>query len=399
MGFGIDSMIKNLRNVKHKLIVMSGKGGVGKSTVASNLAQILLKRGYKVGLLDADIHGPTIPKLFGVVGKRMVKGKVGVAPFRLENGLEMASVSLLLENAETPIIWRGPLKMGLIKQFLEDIEWGMLDYLIIDLPPGTGDEPLTIAQLLPDADGVIFVTTPQEVALHAVRRSIKFAMQLNLPIIGIVENMSGLSCPHCGKEIELFSKDGGKKTAEMIGINFLGRIPFDVNIVKAGESGIPFTAQNSESSRSFTFKHIEHIADAILKYEKEHKNDLSRRKKELQMLEKKVQKEKDAKSKMNKNDTTNKNDGPNKKGPSSNDKLKSNSEKGEKNKGEKITKDMYIGDILRTKPESAEILKKYGMHCIGCPSASGETLEEAMVAHKIDEKLQKKIIKTLNGVK
>jgi ATP-binding protein involved in chromosome partitioning len=369
-------MIKNLRNIKHKLIVMSGKGGVGKSTVATNIAQVLIERGYKVGLLDADIHGPTIPKLFGVVGKRMKKGKVGVAPLKLDNGLEMASVSLLLENAETPIIWRGPLKMGLIKQFLEDIEWGNLDYLIIDLPPGTGDEPLTIAQLLPDADGVIFVTTPQEVALHAVRRSIRFAMQLNLPIIGIVENMSGLSCPHCGKEIELFTKGGGKKAAEDMGINYLGSIPLDTEIVKYGEEGIPFTAVNTKSTHAF-----KDIVDSILKYEKEHAKELSKRRKELLMLEKKIQKEKVINNKNRAGSSETKLE----------TKLKSKSEK-----SKKITKDMYIGEILRTKPKSAEILKRYGMHCIGCPSASAETLEQAMNAHKIDDKLQKKLMIELN---
>ncbi len=360
-------MIDNLRNVKHKLVVMSGKGGVGKSTVAANLAHALVNKGYKVGLLDADVHGPTLPKLFGVVGKRLKKGKEGIAPLSIEKGLEMVSVALLLDDAETPIIWRGPLKMGLIKQFLEEIEWGKLDYLIIDLPPGTGDEPLTIAQLLPEADGAIIVTTPQDVALHAVRRSIKFAEMVNLRVIGLIENMSGLVCPHCGEEIELFAKGGGAKTAKDMGIEYLGSVPIDPSVVASGESGTPFAGNGNIASVAFA-----KITDNILSSEKKYGKALAKRKKALNAKE---------------------NEGKPAEGTSATCK---DSKPGIAKKDGTIDKDTTIGDVLRAKPKAGEVLKRHGMHCIGCPSAAGETLAQAARVHKMDKRALDALIEEIS---
>ena len=198
-----DKVTKNLERIKHKIIVLSGKGGVGKSTVSANLAFALSKKGLSVGLLDSDLHGPSIPKMLGIEEKKAIPNGEGINPVLVNSNLKVMSTAFLLSEKDTPIIWRGPLKMGVIKQFLGDVNWGKLDYLIIDLPPGTGDEPLSISQLIPDNDGAIIVTTPQDVALVSVRKSINFVKKMNYPIIGIIENMSGFSCPHCKKTIFL----------------------------------------------------------------------------------------------------------------------------------------------------------------------------------------------------
>jgi len=250
----------NLKDVKHKIVVMSGKGGVGKSTVAVNLAMALSMHGNQVGLLDSDIHGPTIPKLLGIEGEKLAPTSSGISPIMVTGNLGIVSMGLLLEK-DMPVIWRGPLKMKAIEQFLEEVSWGKLDYLIIDLPPGTGDEPLSIAQLLPEADGAIMVTTPQEVALISVRRAITFSRTLNMHVIGLIENMSGLTCPHCGKEIELFGKGGGEKAAREMGVRFLGSIPIDPEIEKSGEGGKPFVLENPSPAVS----RFEEISDKIEK--------------------------------------------------------------------------------------------------------------------------------------
>jgi ATP-binding protein involved in chromosome partitioning len=246
---------KNLEGIKHRLVVMSGKGGVGKSTVASKLAIALSLKGYEVGLLDVDIHGPSIPKMLGLGGRKITGRDEGLLPvFALPNLIVM-SIGFLLREDDAPVIWRGPLKMGAIRQFLVEVKWGDLDYLIVDLPPGTGDEPLSIAQLMPESDTII-VTTPQDVALFSVRKSINFAKTLKMKIVGIVENMSGLACPHCGQKINLFKTGGGEKTAIDFSIPFLGQIPIDPKIVEEGDKGIPFMLSQDDSPAVKAFNRI-----------------------------------------------------------------------------------------------------------------------------------------------
>ena len=220
-------VLKSLAKIKHEIIVMSGKGGVGKSTVTVNLAVALAMRGYEVGILDADIHGPNIPKMLNIEDAQIQGDQDGLYPVQVPPHLKVMSTAFLLGDRDTPIVWRGPMKMGALRQFVADVKWGELDFLIVDLPPGTGDEPLTIAQLMPEADGAVVVTTPQDVALLDSRKSVTFARSLKMPVLGMVENMSGLICPHCGKEIDLFKMGGGEKAAHEMGVPFLGRIPID----------------------------------------------------------------------------------------------------------------------------------------------------------------------------
>lgn len=245
---------ENLRNVKYKIVVMSGKGGVGKSTVTTGLATAIVSSGLSAGIIDSDMHGPSIPKLLGVDNLRgTIQGDDNyIYPLEINKNLKIISLDLLVDNKDTPIIWRGPLKMKMISDFLEKVKWGTLDFLLFDLPPGTGDEPLSIAQTLPSVDGVIIVTTPQEVALHSVRKSIRFAQELKMPILGIVENMSGFICPHCNKSVEIFGKGKTKKTAEEFGIQFLGEIPLDPKIAENGDKGIipDFSDKDSVSANS-----------------------------------------------------------------------------------------------------------------------------------------------------
>lgn len=232
-----DKMIEdNLGRIKRKILVMSGKGGVGKSTVASYLSLLLSRNDKKVGLLDVDLHGPSIPRLMNIKGGLDMPREGAVRPHRLSDGLSIVSLEMVLGDKDTAVIWRGPLKISAIRQFISDIEWGDLDYLIVDSPPGTGDEPLTVAQTIPDAEALI-VTTPQEISLADVRKSINFCKQVNLKIMGVVENMSGFVCPHCGKNIPIFGKGGGKGMADQMGVPFLGEIPLDPQMVEMGDTG------------------------------------------------------------------------------------------------------------------------------------------------------------------
>ncbi|MCK5309718.1 MAG: Mrp/NBP35 family ATP-binding protein [Thermoplasmata archaeon] len=241
-----------LNNIKNKIVVMSGKGGVGKTTVAVNLATALSMRGKKVGILDVDIHGPNVPKMLGIDEEiRIQADDHSIKPIIVENNLKVMSMAFLLSSPDLPVIWRGPMKMSVINQFLGDVDWGELDYLIVDLPPGTGDESLSIAQQIPGAEAVI-VTTPQDVALLDSRKSVNFARQLNMPVLGIVENMSGMDCPHCGKNIDLFKIGGGEKAAKEMDVKFLGRLPIDPEVVSAGDSGSPIASNEElESSKAF----------------------------------------------------------------------------------------------------------------------------------------------------
>ena len=242
--------------VKHKFMVLSGKGGVGKSSVAVNLAVALAQEGFAVGILDADIHGPNIPKMMGAEEKRVVGNQEGLLPIKTESGVKIISVAFLLRNRDDAVIWRGPLKHGLIKQFLGEVSWGILDYLIIDLPPGTGDEALSTAHLIKNVGGAIIVTTPQDVALLDARKSISFLRQLKTPLIGVVENMSGFTCPHCNKEIDIFKMGGGERTAQEMGVSFLGRIPLDPKMVICSDSGVPFIAQHPDAKAAEAFHRI-----------------------------------------------------------------------------------------------------------------------------------------------
>ncbi|MCK4761794.1 MAG: Mrp/NBP35 family ATP-binding protein [Candidatus Aminicenantes bacterium] len=242
-----------LTKVKNRLLVFSGKGGVGKSTVAVNLALALSREGRKVGLLDADIHGPDLAKMLGVEDRQLEHSGAQLFPLEINENLKLVSMALLMSSPGVPIIWRGPMKMKVIQQFLGDVQWGELDWLICDSPPGTGDEPLSIAQLIPAAAAVI-VTTPQDVSILDSRKAVSFAQKLNLNILGIIENMSGFVCPHCGEKTELFKKGGGEQVARELGIPFLGGIPMDPRIVESGDNGRPFIGEQagSEASEAFT---------------------------------------------------------------------------------------------------------------------------------------------------
>jgi len=233
-----DAEIKEkLKHIKNKFLIMSVKGGVGKSSIAAYLSVALAKKGFKVGLMDVDLHGPSIARLLGLKGNLEPGPKGKARPINYLPNMEVISIeSLMGENKDTATIWRGPLKIGVIRQFISDIEWMNLDYMIIDSPPGTGDEPLTIAQTVPDAKALI-VTTPQEISLADVRKSINFCRQVNMEILGLVENMSGLKCPHCGKMIDLFKTNGGMLTAKKENLRLLATLPFDPEVVQKGDVG------------------------------------------------------------------------------------------------------------------------------------------------------------------
>ncbi len=259
VSFGIPAD-KKMGKTK-KIMVFSGKGGVGKSTVAANLAYILsFDENTIVGLMDVDIHGPNIPKFFGVEDAKLISKDEKIEPVRIKPNLLMVSMGLLLPDKDTAVIWRGPLKIKLIKQFIQDVNWGEPDYMVVDLPPGTGDEPLSIAQEFKGVDGAVVVTTPQGLALLDSRKAVDFARKLNIPVLGIVENMSGLICPHCGEKIDLFKTGGGKKAAGELNVPFLGAVPIDPKIVELTDEGVPYMEKfkDSEAGKSF-----QSIADKI----------------------------------------------------------------------------------------------------------------------------------------
>jgi len=234
--------------IKNKFMIMSGKGGVGKSSIAANLAIALSLSGYRVGLLDIDLHGPSIPKILGL--------RSGLSlPMMYTDNLKVVSIASLLQDEDSAVIWRGPIKLQAIRSFLADIEWGELEYLIVDSPPGTGDEPLTIAQEISDAKAII-VTTPQEISLQDIRKSINFCWQVKMEVFGIIENMSGFICPHCGSRIDLFKTGGGERTAQEMKIPFLGRIPFDTQIVEATDKGLPYLVNDKNSDAGEAFDEI-----------------------------------------------------------------------------------------------------------------------------------------------
>ena len=253
---------QRMASIKHKCMVMSGKGGVGKSTVATNLAVTLAMEGYRVGLMDADIHGPNIPKMMGIEDERPSAAVEGLVPISTPYGLKVMSIGFFLQSKDDAIIWRGPLKHNLIKQFLGDVHWGELDFLIVDLPPGTGDEALTIAQLAPNLSGAVIVTTPQDVATMDARKSVKFIQKLEVPVLGIIENMSGMICPHSKEPIDLFGKGGGKKIADELAVPFLGSIPIDIDMRIAGDEGRPFIIRRGNSP---TWEAVDKVMEALIK--------------------------------------------------------------------------------------------------------------------------------------
>lgn len=250
-----------LSRIKHKVLVMSGKGGVGKSSVAVYLALALAQKGHEVGLLDIDLHGPSVPKMLGMQAKLNVGPDKEIHPHPYLPNLKVVSIESMMQDRDSAIIWRGPLKHGVIKQFIANCKWDDLDYLVIDCPPGTGDEPLSVSKIIPDI-GAVIVTTPQEVALADVRKSIDFCHKVNMTILGLVENMSGLYCPHCNGFIPLFSTGGGKKTAEAMHLRFLGALPLDPSVVEGGDQGKPVILEAGETP----FKQAVHaVADAVMK--------------------------------------------------------------------------------------------------------------------------------------
>ena len=246
-----------LARIKHVIIVISGKGGVGKSTVSSNLAMSLAMKGYQTGLMDIDITGPNIPKMFGIEDEQlMANEKRQLIPIIVPPSLKVMSMAFLLPNKDVPVMWRGPVKMSAVQQFIEDVNWGDLDYLVIDMPPGTGDEALSIVQLIPKADGMVVVTTPQDVALLDSRKSVGFAAETKIPIIGIIENMSGFVCPHCGEVTDIFKSGGGEATAKEMNIQFLGRVPIEPSVVDSGDAGMPVVLKYPDSASAKAFNEI-----------------------------------------------------------------------------------------------------------------------------------------------
>lgn len=253
-----DQIKQRMSKIKHKIAIISGKGGVGKSLVTVNLAIGLARNGRKgkIAILDADLTGPCIPKMMGLKGQKMEMGPGGILPAKGPEDIGVVSMDFLLPSDDAPVIWRGPLKMGAIRQFLEEVAWGDLDYLLVDLPPGTGDESLSILQLLPEMDGVIIVTIPSEVSQAVVKKAVTFARKMNVPILGIVENMSGMVCPHCGELIDVFSKGGGAKVSDEMDVELLGSIPLDPQVAADSDDGVPFIVKHPESPASKEFTQI-----------------------------------------------------------------------------------------------------------------------------------------------
>lgn len=257
-----EQLAENLKKIKNTFVILSGKGGVGKSTVATNLALSLSLKGFKTGLLDIDVHGPSIPTLLGLEGIGLESDGKNILPVQYNENLKVISTGFMVQNMDDPIIWRGPMKMGFIQQMLSDVLWEDLDYLIVDCPPGTGDEPLSIIQTLKNVTGAIIVTTPQKLSVVDVRKSINFCKKLGTNITGIIENMSGFVCPHCKEIVEIFKSGGGEKMAEEMNVPFLGAIPLEAEIVQAGDEGKPYMEFFKETE---TAKKIDSIIEKITK--------------------------------------------------------------------------------------------------------------------------------------
>jgi len=251
------NLADNIIKIKNKIVIISGKGGVGKSTVSTNIAYALVLNGKRVGILDVDIHGPSIAKLTGIEGKELTFGtNQRPKPIEVLSNLHVLTIASMLENSDEPIIWRGPRKMAAIKQFLSDIEWPELDYLVVDCPPGTGDEPLSVIQLLKKVDGCIIVSTPQDVAFLDARKTINFSRQLNVPILGIIENMAGFVCPKCGEKINIFKSGGALKACKDFNVKLLGQIPIDTDIVDSGDNGKAYVYHYNKKEGAIIYNKI-----------------------------------------------------------------------------------------------------------------------------------------------
>ena len=265
-----EALSRRMDQVRRKILVLSGKGGVGKSTVAANLAVALAKGGKRVGLLDVDIHGPSIPKLLGLEGHAASSTGTSIVPVQFDTNLKVVSIGFMLQNQDDAVIWRGPLKMNVIKQFLKDVEWGELDYLVIDCPPGTGDEPLSVAQLIEEGGVAVVVTTPQELAVSDVRRCINFCRRLSLPVLGVIENMSGFTCPQCGKTADIFKTGGGKQMAADMHVPFLDSVPIDPAVVESGDRGRPCTVRPAGAPAAEAFSRVAETVRKMLAKEESH---------------------------------------------------------------------------------------------------------------------------------
>jgi Mrp family chromosome partitioning ATPase len=247
-------LASRLARIRHTIVVLSGKGGVGKSTVSVNLAVALAERGKQVGLLDIDLHGPSVPKMLHLEGQPIQSHDGAALPVEFTMNLKVMSIGFFLASEDQAVIWRGPRKFSMIRQLLADVEWGDLDYLIVDAPPGTGDEPLAVLELLGDIDGAVVVTTPQQLSITDVRKSIDFCQQLKCKVLGVVENMSTLVCPHCGDVIELFGSRGGEALARDAGVPYLGAIPMDPAVAISGDSGRPYLLSASSLPAAAAFR-------------------------------------------------------------------------------------------------------------------------------------------------
>lgn len=252
-----NAITRSLGKIKSKILVMSGKGGVGKSTVSVNLALGLANKGHKVGLMDVDLHGPDVVRMLNLKGMVVPPENPEdlVPPLQYNDKLKVVSLEYMMQDRDEAIIWRGPLKIQAIRQFVSDMDWGELDYLIIDAPPGTGDEPLSVAQTIPNVKAVV-VTTPQKVALADVRKSINFCKTLQMDVVGVVENMSGFVCPNCNEKVDIFKNGGGEEIAREFELPFLGRIPMDPRVVIAGDDGKPYLSSSEESPATKAFSEI-----------------------------------------------------------------------------------------------------------------------------------------------
>ena len=248
---------ENLNKIKNKIVVLSGKGGVGKSTVSINLAYALVLEGKKVGIMDVDIHGPSIAKMAGIEGKALrASENKRPKPIEVVKNFYVLSIASMLKSPDDPVVWRGPMKMNVIKQFLSDIDWPELDFLIVDCPPGTGDEPLSVIQLLKKVTGCIIVSTPQDVAFLDARKTINFSKMLNVPVLGLIENMAGFICPKCGEKIDIFKSGGAQKCIKDFNINLLGKIPIDIDIFVSGDIGKAYVYHNSKNQGAKIYKEI-----------------------------------------------------------------------------------------------------------------------------------------------
>jgi len=230
------NLVGSLNDIKHVVAVMSGKGGVGKSTVTALIASTLVKSGFRVGILDADITGPSQPRAFGIKSQGLTGSMFGITPIETRSGIKMISTNFMLKEEDDPVVWRGPLLAGAVKQFWEETDWQDLDYLVVDLPPGTGDVPLTVLQSLP-VDGLVIVSSPQDLAYMVVRKAVKMATQMKKPILGLIENMSEFICPKCGEAHKIFGESQGKSISEKMGIDFLGSLPWDTHLNQLVDKG------------------------------------------------------------------------------------------------------------------------------------------------------------------